>query len=570
MRRWVAHPSRMLSLAISPDGKTLASGGGGNMSVGLWDLSTGKELRQLRGHVNWVQAVSFSSDGKRLVSGGADRVVRVWDAASGKEVSPRNAHQGPVSGVVLSPDGKTLATASWDGILRLWEVSTGRALSRLDDDPGTRWAVAFVPGDGILAASIASPERPELRLWDVASRKQLPNPPKQETVAWAFALAPGGDVLGVGNEDGTIQLWRVDKGKRLRQLWHRAVGLRSGCLAFSADGKRLITGGSSGPPAGAGLLLVWDALTGEKLHQFEGHSRPVKCLALALDNKTLASGSFGGTIRLWDGDTGREVRNLKVAGERTVVMSLAWSPDGKTIASGDSRGMVRLWEVATGKERCLPNKHQGPVNSLAFSRDGRLLATGCEDSTALIWAVDRLAEGGTAPTTELTDADLGFLWAELSDDDARTAFRAVWRLAVVPRQALSMFEGRIRPVAKVDTRRIAQLVGELDSESFLVREQAAAQLHKLGEVAEPALRRALTDKPSLELRRRAEDLLRKIQPFAAGEQLRPWRALEALELLGAPARPLLRALAKGAPEARLTQEAGAALVRVEERTGGRP
>ena len=125
------------------------------------------------------------------------------------------------------------------------------------------------------------------------------------------------------------------------------------------------------------------------------------------------------------------------------------------------------------------------------------------------------------------------------------------------------------PAPSVDARRVDRLLADLDREQFPVREAASAELAKLGESAVPALKRVLRQTPSLEVRRRVEQLLSRLEEWSP-ERLRILRALEALEHGATPeARRLLEALAAGAPEARLTQEAKASLLRLAKRTAAR-
>jgi hypothetical protein len=121
---------------------------------------------------------------------------------------------------------------------------------------------------------------------------------------------------------------------------------------------------------------------------------------------------------------------------------------------------------------------------------------------------------------------------------------------------------RLRPAAASDSKKIARLITDLDQNAFTARESATKQLSELGELAEPALRVALNDKPSAEKRRRLEDLLKRLDASNSPELLRGLRAVEVLESFGTPeARQVLQTLAEGAAEARLTREAKAALER---------
>jgi HEAT repeat protein len=143
----------------------------------------------------------------------------------------------------------------------------------------------------------------------------------------------------------------------------------------------------------------------------------------------------------------------------------------------------------------------------------------------------------------------------------------VWGLARTPEKTLSVLKDRIRPVKAVGRERLNRLIEDLDSDQFAIREQATAELEKLGELAEPTLRRILQGKPTLEQRRRIEPILAKLDAIPSGEVMRSLRAVRVLEYAGTPeARRLLRELATGAEGARLTREAAAALTRLSRRS----
>jgi hypothetical protein len=188
------------------------------------------------------------------------------------------------------------------------------------------------------------------------------------------------------------------------------------------------------------------------------------------------------------------------------------------------------------------------------------------------FAVD---EGFAAPAPagrarKVSPQRLEALWSDLGEPDAAKDYFALWGLAAVPGQAAPFLRDRLRPAAPPDrdeAKRIARLVAQLDSDSFKERQGASAELTRLGERAEPALRDALAASPSVEARRRIEGLLEgRARSAPALGQSRPLRAVEALEHMGAPeARQVLEALGKGAPGARLTQAARAALGRLDRR-----
>jgi hypothetical protein len=204
---------------------------------------------------------------------------------------------------------------------------------------------------------------------------------------------------------------------------------------------------------------------------------------------------------------------------------------------------------------------------MVFSADGRHLATVGTDGTALVWNVTGMSRDGQLPERKLTLAEVKQAWSDLGDADAAKGYRAVWTLVADAAQALPLLREHLHPVRGGDPRRIAQLIADLDSDDFSVRDLATQELKKLGEPARPALRTALKGKPSLELRRRVQGLLDEMDNTTPpAESLRGLRAVAVLEYVAsAETRQLLGALADGAPEARLTRDAKAASTRLRSR-----
>ncbi len=128
--------SRVLLIAVSPDGRSLASGSE-DKTIHLWDLTTGKELRRLQGHTAPVWSVAFAPDGRSLASGSDDKTIRLWDLASGKELRRLEGHTGTVYSVAFAPDGRSLASGSEDNTIRLWDLAGGKELRRLEGHTGT-------------------------------------------------------------------------------------------------------------------------------------------------------------------------------------------------------------------------------------------------------------------------------------------------------------------------------------------------------------------------------------------------------------------------------------------------
>jgi WD40 repeat protein len=148
-------------------------------------------------------------------------------------------------------------------------------------------------------------------------------------------------------------------------------------VAFSPDSKTVASGSYDK------TVRVWDATTGEERQKFEGHDDDITAVAFSPDGKTIVSGSEDNTVSLWDAVTSEERRTLE--GHDNVVWAVAFSQDGKTVASRSGDKTVRLWDATTGKERQVLQGHDDYITAVAFSLDGKTVASGSRDNTVRVW-----------------------------------------------------------------------------------------------------------------------------------------------------------------------------------------
>lgn len=364
------HSSGINGVALSPDGKTVASNGWGEKEVKLWDAVTGEPKPSLAGHSQQVVSVSFSPDGKSLVSASHDQTARIWDLATGETKVILKGHTDKLELALFSPDGKTVATAAFDKTIKLWNASDGMELATLSGHKEPVLGLAFHPGGKLLASSSSrwgngfygtSPA--EIKLWDLETRAEVATLPPQPSHVFAMVFTPDGKTLITGSMDTTTRLWDVESRKQTAVLDpNRTPDRPEGeaapvplAVAFSPDGRFLATAGEDK------LILVRNAETREILHTLTGHDDVVAGLAFSPDGKTLASSSYDRTVRLWEMPSGQAKATLK--GHRNWAFAVAFSPDGKTLASAGYDKTVRLWNAASGESIGVLEGHTAGVRA---------------------------------------------------------------------------------------------------------------------------------------------------------------------------------------------------------------
>jgi eukaryotic-like serine/threonine-protein kinase len=364
------HTGPLMSVAFSPDGKRLVSGGIGN-TVNVWDAQTGQETLSLTGHASMVFSVAFSPDGKRLVSGSGDETVKVWDALTGKETLTLKGHAGPVGSVAFSPDGKRLVSGAVN-IVMVWDAQTGQETLTLKGNTGGDFRVAFSPDGKRLVSGSADGA---LKVWDAQTGQETLTLKGHAGPVFSVAFSPDGKRLVSCSQDKTVKVWDAQTGQETLNLTGHTGPVIS--VAFSPDGKRLVSGGADN------TLKTWDAQTGQETLALKGHNGAVLSVAFSPDGKRLVSGSWDGTVKVWDAQISQEPLTLK--GHFGQVRSVAFSPNSKRLVSGGADGTLKVWDAQTGQETLTLKKHTGPVNSVAFSPDGTRLVSGGGDGILKVW-----------------------------------------------------------------------------------------------------------------------------------------------------------------------------------------
>jgi WD40 repeat protein len=568
------HRQPPVVLRFSPDGRTLASLDEG-LALRLWDLRTGTPLPPFRGPTPWLaRRFSFLDGGRRLTTlGYPEPIVRLHDIAGWREVQRFSAAKTSVQDrwqeitggatdnawpdawpawcAVFSRDGRQVAVVQEDGSVGLHEVGSGRRIARLEANQGRLATLHFSPdGRWLVTASIGH----SLRLWDTQTGKLVDQRRwvKDRSLTPVVTFSPDSRLLawGVDNSFTVRHLDRDREGVRFDfSAEHVVFDTREGVL-FEAKGENLSlrrtdTGRVLRP-------LNWPA-PDTSVSGLETAPDGRVVVRLSLDHKHSRSS-------LRDALTGRELAVVR-GGE-----PWAFSPDGRILALID--GELEFREVATGGLLGrVPHGHRGFVTVLGFSPDGRTLVTGSRDTSLLVWDWPELC--GSEPAGDPA-VSMGDLWRDLASADARVGQRAVGLLVRRGNRAVETLRGLMRPVTEEECRPVRRLLADLDSDEFQTRQKAQDGLSRLHVEWLPLFEAVLEARPSLEVKRRVEVLLRKQRYAWSPEMLRRLRAVQVLERIGsAEAERLLEALERGLAWSCLTRDARAARERLAQRRSTR-
>ena len=432
-----AHEDGVLDVKFGPDGDIIATGGIFDPTVKLWKAD-GARLKTLAGHCESIKQtencigvyeVSFSPNGQVLASASGDRTVKLWDVQTGTEIETLKGHNNDVLSVSFSPDGQTIASGSRDRTVKLWNKD-GVILQTFTGHKNDVWTVSFSPDSETIASASADNT---VKLWDRNS-----NPLDRVLQGHPLAVndvsfSSNGEVIATASDDRTVRVWKTDTAELLNNsegepllLQHRKA-VR--WVSSSPDGQTLATASTSDPTIQVWNLQKVETRYAASVRSLKAHESPVSAVEFS-PNGIMASGSEGGTVKLWQPDgtlietlnLGDPVASIEFNGTGSL-MAIAtsnpetqsqvqlWSsqktgwqsrpigsyrdleineisytpaPEQLAIAVGDR---VEIWSPTGGVSCPLP--HQATVRSVDVHPNGTILATASDDKKVRLWQLDR-------------------------------------------------------------------------------------------------------------------------------------------------------------------------------------
>ena len=391
---FTGHRSFIENIAVSPDGKTVVSGGTWDTTIILWDVETGKQIkrhskyhdnlfRRLKIYFdrsrtmpdpNAIEALAFSADGKTFASGHRDGTIRIWDAATGRKRKTIGVHNNEgIESLTYSPDGKTLASCSTATEIMLHTFQKGKHQSRHKHHVPFPKNLVFSPdgnhlfGIGYLAVDTIG-RQPYIHKWNVNAGGLLKSKPTPHKYAiQGLAVSPDGETLLSGGWGDTIVSWNSETLEHTTfTTGHATVGRT---LQFSPDGKILNT------ISGKDNLKFLDTETGVEISAPQQKSNSIKQKSKTSQRRISAEYiKKRSAIRIYDIETGTDMYHITE--HKGIIWRYSFSPDRKILATTSKDMTIRLWEVSTGKELLVIPTYSRETTAITFFPDGKTLAGG--------------------------------------------------------------------------------------------------------------------------------------------------------------------------------------------------
>ena len=382
------HDGIVTRLALSSEGKSILTVTDNGATLRLWNATAAK-LVGAWNHDRPIMQLGFSPDGTKAFAVELGGVVTILDVPAGTLIGSQIRHPGAgVARCSFSPDGSLIATGGGDNIVRLWDARTGEPRDTTFQHRGAVSDLEFSPDGRLLL--VGSSDR-TARLWETRTGNPVGSRIKHPHHVQAVAFSTDGSQFATACLDGAIRVWNVPRGATAGRILEHDHTVWD--VAASDDGETIAT--VSGESLQPGVIRVWKGDSSDYLSiQLDSMT---KTIALSPNGRTVAAGSWNGTVRIYDTRSGLQKGNT--IQQPGAVYEIAFNRDGSLLLTAiESEAFARLWDMRSGKPVGKLHHASDAIRDSQFSLDGSLVLTGGYDQTIRLWNVnDRSAHGSPMP-----------------------------------------------------------------------------------------------------------------------------------------------------------------------------
>jgi WD40 repeat protein/serine/threonine protein kinase len=300
LQRWSAGEKGVQTVAVTPNGKRIATGGGDDRVIRIWDTESGALVRELTEPTDGILCTQFSPNGQWLAAGGKDQHIYLWDMSTEAAAKTLNGHSGWVMSLEFSSTGERLLSGAFDATMRLWDVTSGAAITMFPGQIEWIRAAAF-GGNKSQPLIISAGHAGCLRLWqsgqgpdgEVIGFRPLEMPYQSGQIS-SIAVSTDGELVAAAGWNRPLQVWNTASGNKVAEFGDPNLTIYD--LAwYGADGQLLAA-------CADGSLRLWDTRERKEVKRYVGHTDAVRSVSISADLQVIVSGSQDGTICHWPHD----------------------------------------------------------------------------------------------------------------------------------------------------------------------------------------------------------------------------------------------------------------------------
>ncbi len=310
------HTDMIKSVCFTPSGNYILSGSNDN-TMKLWDVNTGKLIRDFIGHTASINSVSVSSNGLYVISSSSDNTIKIWNILNGQQINELTGHKASINSICYSPDGKNILSGSSDKSIKLWNAESGKVIKTFYGHSGGIKSVCF---------------------------------------------SHNGEYILSSSSDKTVKLWDVSSGDEIKTFNFQTRWVNG--VTFLNNSKKIIVKIDK-------LLKTFDIESGKEINSFEGHSGRIFAMRLSSNSMYALTGSYDKTIKLWDVGSGKVLKTFK--GHNGSITDVRFSPDEKYILSGSTDCSIKLWSIEKGKEIKTFGKYFDKIRAFFFDNKNKAI-----------------------------------------------------------------------------------------------------------------------------------------------------------------------------------------------------